>query len=84
MFLNECTQAPVNRFDSLFFGLEWFIVIPSFSAQSLKVFLNEPALLHLIMSGLPNVFIMFSRMCMTAFVHRLSGKYVTSCSVCND
>ena len=48
------------------------MVIPSFSAHSLKVFLNEPALSHLIMSGLPNVFIMFSRMCITVFVHRLS------------
>ena len=47
-------------------------MIPSFSAHSVKVFLNEPALSHLIMSGVPNVFIMFSRMCMTAFVLKLS------------
>ena len=72
MILNECTQDSANLFDSLFFGLEWFMVIPSLFAHSLKVFLNEPALSHLIMSGLPNVFIMFSRMCMTVFVHRLS------------
>ena len=72
MFLNECTQDSANLFGSLFFALELFMVIPSLSAHSLKVFLNEPALLHLIMSGLPNVLIMFSRMCMTFFVHRLS------------
>ena len=47
-------------------------MIPSFSAHSVKVLLNEPALSHLIMSGEPNVFIMFSRMCMTVFVHKLS------------
>ena len=47
-------------------------MIPSYSAQSVKAFLNEPALSHLIMSGLPNVFMMFSSMCMTAFVFKLS------------
>ena len=72
MFLNECTQASASPFDLLFLGLEWFMKIPSFSAHSVKVFLNEPASSHLIMSGVPNVFVMFSRMCMTVFVHRLS------------
>ena len=65
MFLKDCTQASASPFDSLFFGLEWFIMIPSFSVQSVKAFLNESALSHLIMSGVPNVFIMLSSMCMT-------------------
>ena len=72
MCLIECTQASASPFDLLFLGLEWLMVIPSFYAHSVKVFLNEPALSHLIMSGLSNVFIMFSRMCITVFVHRLS------------
>ena len=72
MFLNECTQASASPFDSLFLWLEWFMVIPSLSAHSVKVFLNERALSHPIMSGVPNVFIKLSRMSMMVFVHRLS------------
>ena len=70
--LNECTQASARPFDSLFFGLEWFILMPSSSAHCWNVFLNDPALSHLMMSGLPKVFMIPSRMYMTVLVYRLS------------
>ena len=48
------------------------MVIPSFSADSVNVLLKVPALSHLMMSGPPKVFIMFSRIYMTVSVDRLS------------
>ena len=51
------------------------MIIPSFSAHSVKICLRDPAL-SLMMSGLPKVLIMFSRMYMTVFVERLSVWWV--------
>ena len=72
MVLNEGTHASTKPFDSPYFGLEWFIVIPSFSAHSVNVLQKDPALSYLMMSGLQKVFIIFSRIYMTVFVDRLS------------